>query len=305
MSGRGTMTWCEGGIPSELRGAPRWVCWRYAERDTGFTKIPICARTGGAASSTAPTTWTDYATAVRCARTHACGIGIMMGDGIAGVDLDDCLSDAGELAPWAREIVTQLDSYTEVSPSGRGVHVLVRGALPGGRRRHRKIEMYDRDRYLCVTGRRVTGTPRTIEERTVALAALHSRVFRNVEMSAARLAPRRTMLCSSDVEIIARARRARNGDRFRRLWRGDAGGYASASEADLALCSMLAWYTDDAEQIARLVSQSGLARDKWGRADYRARTIDTALAGSRAPRGASDARYEAAVMRGLTCTQMQ
>jgi len=303
MSGIGSTVWLEHTIPADLRATARWVAWRYVERDGRATKVPICARTGEPASATDPTTWTDYAAAARYARAHGCGIGIMMGDGIARVDLDDCVSNTGDLAPWAREIVAELDSYTETSPSGHGVHVLMRGTLPGARRRRGKVEMYDRDRYLCVTGRYLPWTPRTVEERTDALAALHRRVFgATANAPTVRPSLRQATHCTSDSEIIERAHRARNADRFARLWRGDVSQYASASEADLALCSLLAWYTDDADQVARLVAQSGLARAKWERADYRERTIATALATAGARRRVTTeraARTEALVAREL------
>lgn len=303
MSGRGSTAWIEDAIPAEQRAARRWVAWRYVERNGRATKAPVCARTGGPASATDPTTWTDYATAARYARAHRCGIGIMLGDCLAGVDLDDCVSDTGVPASWAREIVAELDSYTEMSPSGHGLHVLVHGTLPGTRRRRGPVEMYDRDRYLCVTGHHLPCTPRSVEERTDALAALHRRVFGVPgNAPAARPKLRRAMLCASDSEIIERAHRARNGDRFARLWRGDASRYSSASEADLALCSQLAWYTEDGEQIARLVAQSGLGRAKWDRSDYRERTITTALASADARRRVTTeraVRMEALVAREL------
>jgi len=301
MSGRGSTLWIEDTIPAELRALQRWLGWRYIERDGRATKVPICARSGGAASATDPTTWCDYPTAASRARTQRCGIGIMLGDGLTGVDLDDCASDTGELTPWAREIVAALGSYTETSPSGRGVHVVVRGVLPVGRRRRDKIEMYDRDRYLCVTGRHLAGTPATVEERTDALAALHRSVFGDAEQPAPQTALN-PMRRASDSDLVERAHSARNGGRFGRLWRGDVSGYGSASEADLALCAMLAWHTEDAEQIARLVAQSGLAREKWQRDDYRNRTIAAALASAGARRGAEaerSARTDALVAREL------
>src|SRR5262249_59536187 len=86
-------------------------------------------------------------------------------------------AQTGVIAPWAREIVAALDSYTEVSPSGTGLHSFVCGKLPLGGRRHGRIEMYDRDRYFTVTGDHLEGTPAAIEERTTELAALHARVF--------------------------------------------------------------------------------------------------------------------------------
>ena len=82
----------------------------------------------------------------------------------------------------------------------------------------------------------------------------------------------------TDEEVIKLAGRARNSTKFEALWRGDANGYTSDSEADQALISLLAFYTQDEEQLDRLYRRSGLCRHKWTeRADYRRRTIETAL----------------------------
>src|SRR5262249_52334796 len=76
------------------------------------------------------------------------------------------------------------------------------------------------------------------------------------------------------------ASRARNGAKFHALWTGDTSGYKSQSEADLALCNLLAFYCGpDPDRIDSLFCQSGLFRSKWQRDDYRQRTITLALQG--------------------------
>lgn len=98
----------------------------------------------------------------------------------------------------------------------------------------------------------------------------------------------------TDDEIVERAKSAKNGDKFARLWAGDISGYSSASEAELALCSMLAFWTGgDAAQIDRLFTRSQLMRDKWNRADYRARTIQKAVEGCREVYGGGAAAFPA------------
>jgi primase-polymerase (primpol)-like protein len=101
---------------------------------------------------------------VRACKEHGYGgIGFVFTpeDDLCGVDLDGCLDpETGEIEGWAQEIIEELDSYTEISPSGTGVHVLVRGTLPAGRNRKGRFEAYDRGRYFTVTGRHLAGTPR-------------------------------------------------------------------------------------------------------------------------------------------------
>jgi putative DNA primase/helicase len=93
---------------------------------------------------------------------------------IVGVDLDDCRNPTtGELSSWAQDIVDRLDSYDEVSPSGRGVHVIVEGELPPGRNRRGDVEMYDEARFFTVTTDHIEGTPTSLERRQDALLGVH------------------------------------------------------------------------------------------------------------------------------------
>lgn len=278
MSGWGCTDWSEAGIAAELLALQRWVAWRFVERDRRATKVPINAMTGGAASSTDKTTWSDYAAAARYARTHGCGVGIMLGGRLVGIDLDACIT-TGIIEPGALNIVHSLFSYTERSPSGTGLHILCWGELPVGRRRKGQVEMYDRDRFFCMTGDHVEGSPHSVMARTAELVDLHARVFGPAAPIRPTQTPANThSLSLTDEDVIARARRARNGAKFEHLWSGDLSGYTSGSEADCALVSMLSFYTQDAAQLGRLLRASGLSRQKHERADYMERTVAAALA---------------------------
>jgi primase-polymerase (primpol)-like protein len=239
------------------------------------------------ASVDAPATWSRFANAVAAIGAGAApGIGHVLGDGLVGVDLDHVRAErTGLVDDAAMAIVRALDSYAEVSPSGTGVHVLAWGSLPPGRRRRGFVEMYDGGRFFTVTGRHVVGTPWIIEPRTAALAALHARYL---GVSAAPPLPPVASVPRyvTDVDLLARAHAARNGRKFAALWRGDTSRYPSHSEADLALCSMLAFWTrGDAARIDGLFRASGLMRPKWdaarGGQTYGAQTIASALGGQR------------------------
>jgi hypothetical protein len=257
------------------------------ERNGELTKVPYSQRTGQRADSTARETWCGYEEAVRACEDHGYeGIGFVFTpeDDLCGVDLDKCLDpETGELEGWAREVIEELNSYTEISPSGKGVHVLVRATLPEGRNRKGRFEAYDRGRYFTVSGKHLPGTPQTIESRQEELRAVLRRVFgeESTNGHAKPVAP--TELVDnglSDSEVIQKALSASNGERFSRLWNGDTQEYGSHSEADLALCRMLAFWTGgDATRIDDLFRQSGLYRKKWDRNDYRNRTIKEALSG--------------------------
>jgi putative DNA primase/helicase len=106
-------------------------------------------------------------------------------DDLCGVDLDKCLDpETGEIESWAQEIVGELSSYTEISPSGTGVHVLVRAELPDGRNRKGQIEMYDHGRYFTMSGKHLSGTSRIIEYRLDQILALRRRVLGEAPRSA-------------------------------------------------------------------------------------------------------------------------
>ncbi len=139
-------------IPSELQALPQWVCRRG--------KIPYQPRGWALASSTDRTTWGTFSEAlVAMERHHHDGIGFVFTpeDPYCGVDLDNCRDpQTGALAPWAAEIIDLFPgAYLEASPSGTGVHIIVRGKAPhNGKTAYQggAVEMYDQGRYFTITG---------------------------------------------------------------------------------------------------------------------------------------------------------
>ena len=187
-------------VPAALRQRPQWVVWRQVRRDGTLTKLLYNPRTDVPAKANDRTTWATFAEACACAEHSGyAGIGYVFSaeDPYTGVDLDGCRdATTGAVAAWAQTILARLDSYTEVSPSGTGVHILVHGALPPGRRRSGHIEMYDSGRYFTMTGAHLPGTPPVICERQVELTTFHAEVFGGSsapqpagQMAARRVAP--------------------------------------------------------------------------------------------------------------------
>ena len=255
-------------VPADLCALRRFVIWWY-EWAGKWTKVPyIATHPTGRASSTNPATWRSFDEA-RAAYEDGKGdgLGIVLGDGLVGIDLDNCRHPkTREFAPSALAIVRVLNSYTEISPSGYALHVLARGALPPGRRKKGVVEMYAEGRYFTLTGQHLANTPTTIEERTDALAKVHRDIFGTNGHGARRphttAHPPATDL--DDATLLACARRASNGAKFSALWAGDVSEYPSASEADLAFCNLLAFWTNrDAARMDTLFRQSGLMREKW------------------------------------------
>lgn len=158
----------------ELKQHDKWVCWNYELRMDKTTKIPKTIR-GGNADSKDPSTWASC-TAAKEARKkfRYAGVGFVFDStGYAGVDLDDCLNEQCEIIkPEAAAILGRLNSYSEISPSGKGIKVFVRGSVPKGFNWN-GVEMYSDGRYFTVTGRHMPGTPDTINDCSNELSTLY------------------------------------------------------------------------------------------------------------------------------------
>src|SRR5581483_11369679 len=166
----------------ELKHGKQWVCF---DRE----KIPYTPATGKHAKADDPATWGTYQQAVsawRRNREKYAGVGreFLADEGLVGIDLDHCIDESGQIAEWATAIISRFSSYAEYSPSGRGVHIWVRGtieknvpaeAVPEGETPD-GIEMYFWGRYFTVTGKPLPGTPATIERCEEACQALYEEV---------------------------------------------------------------------------------------------------------------------------------
>ncbi len=263
--------------------------------DGEVKKPPFNPRTGMMASVANPTTWSSFQEAKTAyQRRNYAGVGFMLTQetGIVGIDIDHCFRD-GKYSDQAHEIMTQLNTYTERSPSGEGLRLFLHGSLPGPYRRRGTIELYEDRRYLTVTGHMLPGAPRTLEYREAELNALYQQLFPATRQAVSKEntgggvveipVPRR------DEQVLEKAYAAKNGQLFRRyyegdssLWEGTGAKHHSQSEADFTLCLMLLYWTNnDINQVDRLFRKSGLMRQKWegktGGLRYGERTIREAL----------------------------
>ncbi|WP_277555893.1 phage NrS-1 polymerase family protein [Halobaculum limi] len=287
-------------LPGILCERDQWVCWVSKTRGGKQTKLPVIPDTGSFASATDPETWSDVETALEYAHTDAAdGIGFVFteSDPLVGIDLDDVLDpETGAVDDDAQDIIDRLDSYTEISPSGTGYHILLEGELPDGRNRRGQIECYDNARFFTVTGDHVSGTPTHIARRQDALVAIHGEYLTQADPATRNTTATSTLANRShsqsnpgleDAALLETASNAKNGPKFKRLWNGSTGGYDSNSEADMALCFLLAfWSGGDAAQIDRLFRQSDLYREKWDDihyadgSTYGEKTIERAITGT-------------------------
>ncbi len=282
-------------VPAELRAEARWVCWRREERGGKATKLPVCAANGRMAKSTDPATWATFEDAVAAVGRWRCdGVGFVFGPDRAftGLDLDHVIVD-GVLDAEYRWVVEEAGTYTEVSPSGDGLHLIFRGAKPDWATRSRRsqpggrvVEMYDHDRYFTVTGAVFEGHDAISENPAVVERAYRTWIEPEAAAQPALSAAGTSSSDGMDDDaLLERMCASRSGDAIRALMAGDCsaqGGDRSA--ADMALCSHLAfWCAGDADRMDRIFRRSGLMRDKWdsrrGRSTYGAQTIERAIAG--------------------------
>ena len=285
------------GLPQELKDSGRWCVWRYEQRAGRDkpTKCPYNPRTGGGAMSNTPSTFTSYQEAANALeRGGYDGLGVGVFDGLCAIDIDHCIAEDGTPSPLAVDIVSTMESYTETSPSGQGVRIFFRASGFNYDKAHyytmnakQGLEIYvsgATNKFLTVTGNSEPWAgPFPICERAEALQTILDRYM----VRPARTTPEATRapqasLDLSDAEIIAKAHSARNGAAFSALWNGDISAFPSHSEADLALCNALAFWTGrNAGQMDRLFRSSGLMREKWDRrqsgSTYGALTIAEAI----------------------------
>jgi hypothetical protein len=277
-------------IPDHLKNVDQWTCWKFAERDGKTTKEPcdVNGITHDVAKNPAPLSFANALAACienRCGTIEGVGFIFTKEDSFAGIDLDKCILD-GKLSPEAEAIISNFNTYAEMSPSGTGVKIFLRGKLPGKRRRKRHVEMYDDGRYFTTTGRVLPGKPKTVNDCQAALDDFYRKTFGEEsqagEASAETAPPEERLkpyLQLTDEELLEAIRLRERS--FNELWQGVR--EINDSEGDFALCSILIRYTGrDLDRTERLMRQSARLRPKFderrGTQTYLQRTIANANA---------------------------
>jgi len=258
-------------IPQELEERPQWIVWRFEDHGKPKPdKVPYNPKNRWKAKSNNSSTWGSYAQAVEVYQKGGYdGIGFMFSenDPYTGIDLDHSVRN-GELFTKTQNIVDQFNSYTELSPSGEGVHIIIKGKKLGKGCKKPGIEVYDYKQFFTFTGNHLPGTPESIEKRQEELNKFYYDTFGEPDKSTTKKIPSDLPpLCLSDEELINIALSATNGEKFKKLldgaWKPD---YPSQSEADLAFCAWVAFYSQkNSLQMDRIVRRFGLMRDKWDR----------------------------------------
>ena len=273
-------------IPNELKSMNRWVCWNSI-------KQPINAMTGEFAKTNDSKTWCDFETAVQAVETYdLCGVGFVLRPPYFGIDLDTVRNpETNEICSDAQYVVDTIYSYTEISQSGTGLHIICRAnfknekkksTLPcnpiierknsKGNLKNSDIEMYHEKQYFALTGD-VYENRNEITDQTDSVKTVYNKFMEDKPPNSTRGNVSTLVMSESDILTVAM-----KDEVFRKLWNGDTSSYQSDSEADLALCNKLAFYCDkNTDMMDKLFRQSDLMREKWNRDDYRSMTINKAI----------------------------
>lgn len=257
-------------IPDELKQLNNWCVWKFEKRNGKRTKIPFNAETGEFAKSNDKSTWSSYETAVNAEGVD--GIGFFFEPPYLGIDIDDIDDDlhrfkqGDKLDNIVSEFNEAFKSYTEVSPSGNGLHIIVKGKIPGSRRRKGNIEMYDSGRFFTMTGKTIGKYKdvtevseqvfKTIYEKYLPDNTVKYPTTNNYQQNIHNL---------SEIDVINEIYKSKQAKLFDDLMKGNYEPYyTSHSEADMALANILAfWCARDYSQMDSIFRQSNLYRDKW------------------------------------------
>ena len=274
-SGPATPSYSHRSIPDELKADNSWVLWRYVERDGKRTKEPYQAN-GRRAKSNAPPTWATFDKVLEAfERGGFDGIGFVFHEGndFAGADIDDVTEDQ------AREWVEAFNSYVERSPSGNGLHIIIKAELPKGTKR-KAGELYSSGRFFTVTGDTVREAP--VREAQDVAEKYYSYLRKDDQKPPKRAPVSLDSGASPDLdddEILRLLENARNGHEFAEIYAGS-GKFPSGSERDLSLANRVSFYTQSEDQVERIMRGSGCVREKWDKhRTYLRDTIRKAVAG--------------------------
>lgn len=290
----------------ELKSVKQWVAFRFEERNGKRTKVPVNPHTGGNAQTSNPETWGTLTQAQDAVKRYGVdGVGFVFANGYFGIDLDHVIDpDKRTIKKHAQDIIDTVDSYTEISPSGTGIHIIAKGSPDFDRNRNDDIGLemyyptYNEDgtikggRYFTVTGN-AYGAVKPIADRTKQAQAVYKKYLYREPQKAPASPSVGAPATESDADIIDKMLKSRKGSEISALWAGDTSAYGGDhSRATQALVNHLCyWANGDAGTIDRLFRQSGLYSsmkvergvNKWDKVHVRGLTygqvtIETALA---------------------------
>lgn len=258
-------------IPTELKHLKQWCIWKYEHRQGKKTKVPYSIN-NQMAKSNDERTWADYESARAALHTYqADGLGFFFKEPYMGIDIDDI---AEEIERFKQndiadnlifEMYESLKSYAEYSPSGTGIHIIIKGSVPGARRRKANVEMYDSGRFFTMTGNSLGKYTEINKPNERTIERLYKKYVGEQTIIQLPNLDHGVTHDLNESEIVARILNSKQADLFRKFMNdGWQEIYASQSEADMAFANLLAfWCARDFTKMDSLFRQSSLMRGKW------------------------------------------
>lgn len=284
---------------AELKEQNIWLCWNFREKDGRKTKVPIAANGEKTGTDEAHRgTWVTFGEAQKAAEKRKySGVGFVIPEGYFFLDIDHRPLDD----PFVGKILERFNSYTERSVSGEGIHIYGRcdfKQLPTEKDKKGKLKL-DKKYYLKnphnntelyiggLTNRFAVFTEDTIVDEPLkdctnaVLVTLEKDMLKNKPSIEEKLRKAEEDLLKKNTDIVIHnLKNQKNREKFYSLFEaGETSNYGSHSEADLALCCMIAfWAGNNPDLIDSVFRKSSLYREKWERDDYREETIRKAIA---------------------------
>ena len=271
-------------IPKELREKNQWVCYRIKAEGEKTAKYMLNPKTFSFAKSNDSSTWSSFEEAKKVYERKSSrvdGLAFVLTEGYVFIDIDHSIDEEGRISDFTNTILDELkNTYAEKSCSGKGVHLICKGTLGDNYKKRNDslgIEMYETKRFVCITGdvinerKEIIDYSDSIKEFNKKYLGAKQKIQEVIRKEAS----------FSDKELISKIRESRQATKFNELYSGDISRYPSHSNADYAFVRLLAFWTQDKNQIDSIVRTSGLYREKWdkpiGNSTYGDVTINNAL----------------------------
>ncbi|WP_191559388.1 phage/plasmid primase, P4 family [Metabacillus idriensis] len=265
-------------IPEELKNRKQWVCYKATPRGNKITKVPVHPISGNPINANNQIDWLSFEEAIEyIGSKKITGIGFVFTseDNFVGIDIDGCVDSNGQFNQVAKEILSYFEgkAYAEYSPSGKGIHIIAKGEKlsPHSKNGDYGLEVYSDKRYFTVTGNTIEGYEKIkwcTDKITIICNKFLEKEDKQQEMAFLVEEAERIELTTDELlEVIFSSK---NGDRLESLYEGEwQHYYQSQSEADLAFCNALAFYTNkDSNKMDGIFRHSGLYRKKWDEIHY-------------------------------------
>ena len=277
-----------GNIPDNLKNEKRWCLYKMIQRDGKNTKLPLMPN-GKPAKSNDKMTWHSYEDCIKALNKNiGDGLGFFLGDGYIGIDIDKVSDDifVYSMDYHAKSMIADflrgISTYAELSPSKTGLHFIGKGKVPGERKRHKNLEIYDEGRFFTVTGNVIKDKDRShikpIEQELLPLYQKYMPAIGNQseykekrnekEKKSTRENPFKQRYGKSSNDVLEllfeKGYFHYTGEDLRRIYYGNYESYfTSQSEADFFMLQRLLYYTSNIEKAISFMENSGLKREKW------------------------------------------